>query len=267
MKTFHFDISFCAGQPAFLDLFLLEDSPLVDIIERPIVIICPGGGYSFISDREADIVAMQYLAMGYHAAVLRYSVAPACFPTALLELGKAIILLKTHSNEWCINPSQIIISGFSAGGHLAASYAVFWDKEWLLKELKISNKEFIQPNALILGYPVISSGKYAHKNSFRNLLGEDYNEKKDLVSLEKHVKEQVPRTFIWHTYEDKDVPVWNSLLFVEKLIENNVPTEFHLFEKGKHGRSLGNRLTGDSKTLPCSAWTELVHQWIESWIL
>ena len=40
---------------------------------RPAVLICPGGGYMNCTDREAEPVALQFTAMGYHAFVLRYS--------------------------------------------------------------------------------------------------------------------------------------------------------------------------------------------------
>ena len=87
---------------AALSLYLIDDSPEIDIHRRPVVVVCPGGGYVFTSDREAEIVALQFLAMGYHAAVLRYSVAPAVFPAAVLELGSAVVQLREHGEEWHI---------------------------------------------------------------------------------------------------------------------------------------------------------------------
>ena len=74
----------------YLETFLLDITPKFLIQERPLIVVCPGGGYRFTSDREAEIVAMQFNAMGYHTAVLRYSCAPAEFPTALMELSKAV---------------------------------------------------------------------------------------------------------------------------------------------------------------------------------
>ena len=74
----------------YLETFMLEVTPKFMIKERPLIVVCPGGGYRFTSDREAEIVAMQFNAMGYHTAVLRYSCAPAEFPTALMELSKAV---------------------------------------------------------------------------------------------------------------------------------------------------------------------------------
>ena len=98
---------------------------------RPLVLICPGGGYEFTSDREAEAVAVQYIARGFHACGLRYSVAPAEFPQSLCELAWSVAYLREHAKEYGIKPDKIIVSGFSAGGHLAASLGVFWDKDWL----------------------------------------------------------------------------------------------------------------------------------------
>lgn len=254
---------------ASLYLYLLDDSKSINIHERPIVIVCPGGGYSYTSDREAEIVAMQFLAMGYHAAVLRYSVAPAVFPAAVLELGEAVKRIRQNSEEWCIDSHKIVVAGFSAGGHMAAGYCMFWDKDWMMEKLG-AEKEELRPDGMILGYPVITSGEYAHRNSFHNLLGKDYESKKQEVSLEYCVGQQVPRTFIWHTYEDASVPVQNSLLLVDALVKQHIPTEFHMFEKGGHGLSLANRLTnsiGHGPERAVEAWMPLVHQWMENWVV
>ncbi|MCD7737024.1 MAG: alpha/beta hydrolase [Lachnospiraceae bacterium] len=262
---------------AALYLYLLDPSPEIAIAERPIIVICPGGGYEFTSDREAEIVAMQFLAMGYHAAVLRYSVAPAVYPTALLELGRSVAVIRENAGKWHIDEDKIVISGFSAGGHLAANYGLFWNRDFLAEALDTESAR-LQPSALILGYPVISSGAFAHEGSFRNLLGADYEAKKDELSLEKNAASlagaQVPRTFVWHTWEDDVVPVQNSLLLVNELVRHHVPVEFHLFEKGGHGLSLANRLTGSTGGSPKEAaaekavavWPQLVHNWMESWI-
>ena len=254
---------------AGLYVYLLDDSKEIHIHKRPMVIVCPGGAYAYTSDREAEIVAMQFLAMGYHSAVLRYSVAPAVFPAAVLELGSAVTQIRAHAKEWGIHPEQIVVAGFSAGGHMAASYCMFWNQEWMAQALD-AEKEQLRPNAMILGYPVITSGEYAHQGSFQNLLGEGYEAKKEKFSLENHVGEQTPKAFVWHTYEDGAVPVQNSLLLVNELVKNHIQTEFHLFEKGGHGLSLANRLTnttGHGPECAAGAWIPLVHQWMENWIL
>lgn len=254
---------------AALYVYLLDHSDQIAVGDRPLVLVCPGGGYVMTSDREAEIIAMQYLAFGYHAAVLRYSVAPARYPAALLELAASVALIRENAAKWHVNPDALIVSGFSAGGHLAANFCTCWSEEWIADSLNVPG-ENLRPDAMILGYPVITAGEFAHRGSFQNLLGEAYEEKQDALSLENCVNEKTPRTFIWHTYEDGTVPVQNSLLFADALVKHHIPVEFHMFEKGGHGLALANRLTSSRPGMelePAAAsWMELAHRWIESWI-
>ena len=81
-------------EDTYLETYLLSVTDKFTVQERPLILVCPGGGYNHTSDREAEIVAMQFNAMGYHTAVLRYSCAPAVFPTALLELTKAVAFFR-----------------------------------------------------------------------------------------------------------------------------------------------------------------------------
>lgn len=253
-----------------LCLYLLEDSPELLVHERPMIIVCPGGGYAMTSDREAELVALQFTAMGYHAAVLRYSVAPAVFPTALLELGQSVLTIREHAKEWHVNPKQLVVVGFSAGGHLACSYCTFWNQKWM-SDMLDTTSELLRPNAMILGYPVITSGEYAHLDSIKNLLGEDFEEKREQMSLEHYAGSQNPRSFIWNTYEDDLVPVQNALLLVSALVKHHVPTEYHMFEKGEHGLSLANRATQNSMggcvNKEAVVWIDMVYRWLENWIL
>lgn len=242
----------------------------IKIESRPLVLICPGGAYAYTSPREGEAFAMQFLAMGYHAAVLKYSCAPAVFPTSLTELASAMILIRQHAQEWHVDPDKIIVLGCSAGGHLAASLATLWDEDFLAEALKLkkADHKLLKPDGLILCYPVITAGEFAHRGSFENLLGEREKELSDELSLETRVSKKVPPVFIWHTYTDGSVPVENSLLFVNALRKAGVSTEFHMYPCGGHGLGLANRLTraGDGSAVQeeCTSWIPLVHTWIES---
>lgn len=233
--------------------------------KRPTIIVCPGGGYGYVSYREDEPVAFQYLARGYNVVVLNYSVSPdVIYPTALLELGRVVLTLRENSEEWLIDENKIILMGFSAGGHLVASYSCFWTKEFLSTALE-TTKDMLKPNGLVLAYPVITSGEYAHRGSFTNLLGERYDELVDEMSLEKQVTIDNPPTFLWHTVTDNLVPVENSLLFTQALRDKNISVELHLYSEGGHGLSLANEFTAvnDDQIIPsCQGWVELVHQWI-----
>lgn len=219
------------------------------------------------SDREAEPVAMQFLAMGYHTAILRYSVSPAVYPEALLQAGKAVSWLKEQEDKYGIDPDKIVVMGFSAGGHLAGNYGVSWRKPFVREALGVE-EEMLRPAGLILCYPVITSGEKAHKGSFEALLGERLEELKDEVSLEKQVNEDVPRTFLWHTAPDDCVPVENSLLFFQALLEKHIPAELHIFPEGGHGLSLANEDTmtneGYGVQEACQNWILLAKKWMES---
>lgn len=202
-------------------------------LTRPLVLICPGGGYEFTFDRKAEAIAVQYIARGFHACVLRYSVVPAKFPQSLYELARSVAYLRKHAAEYGIKPDKIIVAGFSAGGHLAASLGVFWDKDWLAKETELSAEQ-MKPNGLLLSYPVIASGKYAYRSSIENLMRKKSKELEELLSLEHQVGKQVPPVFIWHTLTDRSIPIQNTLMFTEELVRNQVSVEVHIFPKGSH---------------------------------
>lgn len=250
---------------AFATTYFHESNPEKKVVKRPVVVICPGGGYSFISYREGEPIALQFVARGYHSLVLHYSIAPeARYPVALTELGEVIKLLRERANEWHIDTEKIIIMGFSAGGHLVASYSCFWKRDFLSQALRCDSK-MLRPNGLMLGYPVITSGKFASIDSFHNLLGERFEELKREMSLENQVSMDNPPTFLWHTKTDDDVPVENSIIFAEALKAQGVDAELHIFPEGRHGLALSNAVTAMDETqiVPsCQSWVELALNWI-----
>ncbi len=259
-----------SSHSAVLTTYFIDNSPQIcpDRV-RPLIIICPGGGYRFTSDRESEPVALKFVSMGCHAAVLRYSTAPeAHFPEALFQLAETVALCRKKALDWHIDPQKVIVLGFSAGGHLAASLGVFWNELWMASSLG-HDPAAIRPNGLILGYPVITSGPMAHRESFENLLGEDAAVKEKLaeVSLEKQVKTWTPKTFLWHTASDPSVPVENSLLFFEALRQKKVQAELHIYPRGGHGLSLCTEETqapdGTRVQEECSTWTTLAFNWMK----
>lgn len=255
---------------AVLTTYLISHSEQVRTQKRPLIIICPGGGYSFVSDREAEMFALQWTAYGYHAAVLRYSVAPATYPTALLELATVVKMMKEHADEWHIAADKILIEGSSAGGHLVASYGMFWNGPFLAGKLGVPS-EMLRPAGMILNYPVITSGEYAHRDSFLQLLAENYEEMKDEMSLEHQVNADTPPAFIWHTNEDKSVPAENSLLLALAMRKKNIPVELHLYAKGGHGLGLADERTagreGSQIEPECQSWMALANTWMKEVIL
>ena len=236
---------------------------------RKVAVTCPGGGNAKTSDRDAEPIAMQYLVRGYHAVILRYSVEPARYPLALLQLAKSVAFLRKNAAEFHIDTNKIVLQGFSAGGHLAASLGVFWKKDFIAQTLGVTS-DMVKPNGMILSYPVITSGEFAHTGSFECLLGEDYNDldKRKEQSLEFQVSKDTPTTFLWHTVTDDCVPVENSLLFFNALRKFEIPVEMHLYPVGGHGLSLANEETshedGGCVQKECQSWMELACKWMQN---
>lgn len=236
--------------------------------KRPVILMCPGGGYEMTSDREAEPMAMQFLAMGYHVAILRYSVSPVHYPVALQQVAESVLYLKNHAEEYHIDPEKIVLQGCSAGGHLAANYGIAWNRPFLTKLMGVENDpERLRVAGLLLCYPVITSGEKAHEESFRNLLGEQYEEKKEELSLENQVTPDTPPTFLWHTATDETVPVENSLYFFQACLQQGVSAELHIYPVGGHGLSLANeetcRANGNGVQKECQSWIGLAQTWLE----
>jgi len=209
---------------------------------RPAAVICPGGGYAYRSFREAEPIALQMIARGINAFIVDYHVAPDRYPRPQQDAAAAMAYVRAHAEEYRIDPRRVALMGFSAGGHLAASLGVLGEKDEIFSPLNLT-WEKVRPDLLVLCYPVITGGVYAHRGSFENLTGETDLAKHDALSLEKYVSACTPETFIWHTWADGAVPVQNSLLFASALAENHVRTELHIYPDGGHGLSLGTKET------------------------
>lgn len=251
-----------------LTIYLQENSPELKITERPLILLCPGGGYGNVSDREAEPIAYRFLAMGYHVAILYYSCEPAVYPTALLELATAMKLIKEHAGEWHVKKDRVVVQGCSAGGHLAGCLGMFWKEKWLAEKLGVSN-EMLRPAGMILCYSVVTSGEYAHRVSFERLLRGQYTEEMlEKVSLEKQVTEDTPPAFIWHTYPDDCVPVENAWLLMAAMRKYNIPVEFHMYPVGGHGLSTSDEQVetpdGYGVQPECQSWIPLVQTWLDN---
>lgn len=253
---------------AVISAYIPDNSEEININKkRATIVICPGGGYEFTSDREAEPIALKFVAQGLNAIVIRYSVAPAKYPTALLELAATVNHARTMSDTWNVDKDKIVVCGFSAGGHLAGSLGVLWNSEFIEKDLEVASDD-VKPNGLLLSYPVITGGEFAHRGSFNSLLGEDESKHEEL-SLERLVSKDTPKTFLWHTFNDGTVPVQNSLLFANALAEKNIPFELHVYPNGVHGLGLCEEITamqGRSEHIDnhVASWFKLACEWINN---
>lgn len=284
MKYEVIDMKIAHSVQATLTIYAHEDYPEVyGERNRPMIVICPGGGYEHVSPREGEAIALQFMTTGAHAAVLRYDVSGqgAEFPQHLLELAASVAYVRKHAAEYCIDPDKILVAGFSAGGHLAASLGCFWKEKWLEElmqaETGATMKDY-QPNGEILAYPVITSGEFAHRGSFVKIMGSEAEqgyaplglsatELEEKLSLEKQVTSDFPPTFTWHTFEDGAVPLENSLFFAEALRKAGVNFEYHVFPHGGHGYALATKETamkeGKEINAQCAQWIDLFKSWMK----
>ena len=220
-----------------LRTYLHEDSRV-----RPCVLVIPGGGYRMAAPSEAEIVAKCFYEKGYHTFVGTYTnnllgLAPLKL-LPLHEISRMVRLIRSRAQEYRIHPEQIVVCGFSAGAHLCGSLCVHWQDVEDSRYAGVSNR----PDGAILSYPVITSGPFAHRDSFTALLGDHpSDEELDYMSLEKQVTGRTPPVFLWQTVTDETVPVENSYLMAEALRKAGIPFEHHVFPKGAHGLSLSNQ--------------------------
>ena len=240
---------------------------------RPAVLVLPGGGYSRLSDRESELIALSYLSEGFNAFVLRYGVQEhARFPDPLIEVSLAIKYSKDHASRYMVDPEHIFVIGFSAGGHLAASIGTIWNEPVIYEETGMQYGEN-RPFGTILSYPVISGDPSIwHKNSFKKLAGVDADGEPirsecEKYSMEKRVTEHTRPAFLWSTVTDQIVPVENTLVYASALQAHKIPYELHIFPEGRHGLSLANELTSggiESRINPVAAqWLSLSVRWMK----
>ncbi len=236
---------------------------------RRAVIVCPGGGYRMLSDREAEPIAAQYLAAGFATFILRYGVEEnAANWRPLKQIALAIRHVRENAEKYNVDPNYIFTCGGSAGGHLAASAGVLWNSPVLDEICAGAPRDIVRPTGMILSYPVITAGKWTHAGSAQRLCGttEPTEAQRNAFSLEKHVDSTTPPAFIWHTFDDKVVPVQNSLMLAEAMNAAGVPFEMHVFPEGPHGLALCNEQTAKGRPEQIrpnvEKWIELSIRWI-----
>ncbi len=229
------------------------------------VIICPGGGYWILAyDWEGTDIAKFWNSKGVAAIVLKYrlptsesQIVPHKSP--LLDAQRAMRLVRYHAGDWNIHPNKIGIMGFSAGGHLASTLSTHFDAGSPDADDPVE-KESCRPDFSILVYPVISfAADFGHSGSEKALVGE--NAPDSLVryySSELQVTPQTPPAILIHASNDKGVPVKNSIVYYERLIEEGVEAAMHIYPYGGHGFSLAVNKGY------LSGWTERCYEWMSA---
>jgi acetyl esterase/lipase len=205
------------------------------------VIVCPGGGYSHLAiDKEGVQVALWLNSLGVSAFVLKYRLGPRYHhPIELGDAQRAIRTIRYKAAEYQIDPARIGIMGFSAGGHLASTAGTHYDAGKADAADPI-DRVGSRPDFLVLCYAVITMHPpYVHTGSRDALLGNAPDAALlDNLSNETQVNGQTPPTFLFHTANDRTVPVENSVQFFLALRKAGVPAEMHIYENGPHGVGL-----------------------------
>lgn len=249
-----------------LTTYILDDRNIkISMLKkRPAVIVCPGGGYEFTSEREAEPIAMKYCGAGFHSFVLDYSIRPAGFPAAVCELSKAVAYVKSIADEHNIDKDKIFVIGFSAGGHLAASLGVHFDHPDVKKYADIKGDEN-KPAGIMLAYPVITGEEGRTHQGTIDTFSAGRDDVRDLAWLENYVTPSTPPCFIWHTFTDTCVPVISALRFANALEENHVRFELHIYPNGEHGLSVADITTACDNNGIVGApqnWVDMSIRWI-----
>lgn len=228
--------------------------------KRPAVLIIPGGGYAYTSDREADPIAFRFLAQGYVPFVLHYSCVPHAFPTQLREAAMAMRYIRENAEEYEVDVTMVAAIGFSAGGHLCGMLGTMYD----CPEVQdIAPPARIRPDALALCYPVTLGWGPTHEDTMENISGGN----KDLrqrLSLDHQIRPDMPPVFLWHSRDDDLVPCRNSLILAEKMDEAGVDFTLHIYRHGWHGLSLADHQVYGANVTPGCSWD--VPGWLESCI-
>ncbi|MBR6709050.1 MAG: alpha/beta hydrolase [Clostridia bacterium] len=257
---------------ATLITYAFPDTDDLHTDPRRTVVVCPGGGYSFLSSREGEPIVKQFLAAGFNVFMLRYSVkGKARNFQPLIEASLAIKHIRENAERYHTDPRHIYICGFSAGGHLAGSTGTLWNIPEVKAALGDAPEGINRPTGMILSYPVITGGEYAHRGSFDNLLGfktTGTEPELDRFSLEKQVGPHTCPAFIWHTFTDRTVPVQNSLMMAEAMTAAKIPFELHIYPAGPHGLSTADRETWNENPamdVPhVTTWLPLAIRWINN---
>jgi acetyl esterase/lipase len=227
-------------------------------------IVCPGGGYARLAvDKEGSEMQRWLNGLGVTVFLLKYRVTPYEHPAPLLDVLRAVRIVRSRAPEWAIDPHRIGVFGSSAGGHLAASAATLFDAPEGKTGVAL-DKISARPDFVVLAYPVITMRTPGvHSGSRKNLIGDHPSD--DLVnrlSVERQVTRATPPAFLVHTQEDQSVPVENSILYYQALRAAAVPVEMHLYEKGPHGFGMRPGL-GPTSDWPrrCEDWMRF-HGWL-----
>lgn len=222
------------------------------------VIYCPGGGYVRLAIGERGGPVTRWLnTLGATVFVLKYRMVEYGHPAPLRDVLRAVRVVRSRAAEFGVRADRVGLLGASAGAHLAASAAVMFDAPEGRTGAPLDQVS-ARPDFVALVYPVVTmEDPFVHKGSRTALLGRQPSpELIERLSIEKHVRKDMPPVFLVATMADKTVPVENTLLLYQALRRAGVPAEMHVYAQGSHGDSL------DPQYGPTALWPQRCEEWM-----
>lgn len=232
------------NENAYLEVYVAEKSP--DFTRRAILVIPGGGYYRLCKDIEGEVVAQAFMAQGFNAFVLNYSVITnnetEIFPAQLIEASRAMKHIRDNAEEYNIDPEQVFAVGFSAGGHLCASLGVMWNLPEIYEAIDMPYG-YNKPTGIMPIYPVIND--YSTEASLKRLWRQEEitEEQFHRVCVDRHVTQDASPLFISCGANDIIAPVTGPLALCKAYADANLTFELHVYPDSPHGPALGNEIT------------------------
>jgi acetyl esterase/lipase len=258
----HFGITRPEGCSGYLEVYAHDMSgAFVKNRIRPAMLVLPGGGYGYCSEREKEPIVFNYLANGFNCYCLDYSVCKnAKYPNPVLEAVMAVLYIRQTAEEYSVDTTKVSGVGFSAGGHLLGMLVTAY-KNKEIKDILGDVVENARLDGAVFSYPVILTDN-THKGSIQNITGGD-DALLPVVDISKNINSQSTPAFIWTTVNDGAVPSESSLELACAYKRAGVPFELHMFENGVHGLSTATEEV-NSPNPAVAVWIELSFTWLKS---
>ena len=236
-------------------------------VKRRTILVIPGGGYGFVSKREAEPVAIRFLAHNFNVFVLDYTVGDFQYPTPIDEAFASIAYIRRHADEYNIDLNYVGVCGFSAGGHLAASISNYFKESKYQKMFDVKEDE-LRIDFSILVYPVLTTDPIEGHQETSERITQNNKELIEYFDIVNHISSYFPPTYMWSTKEDVCVPPECSMIFKKNLDSLNIKNEYHLFPKGRHGGATCDEMTTDPEEVEnikeASKWIDQASTFIKS---
>ena len=251
------------NENAYLEVYVAEPSP--NFTRRAILVIPGGGYYRLCKNIEGEVVAQAFMAQGFNAFVLNYSVITnnetEVFPAQLIEASRAMKHIRDNAEEYNIDPDEVFAVGFSAGGHLCATLGVMWNLPEIYEAIDMPYG-YNKPTGIMPIYPVIND--YSTEKSLKRVWRQEdqiTEEQFDRVCVDRHVTEEASPLFISCGANDTTAPVTGPLALCMAYAKANLTFELHVYPDSPHGPALGNEITMRGNPV----WNDpQVGKWVEN---